>query len=49
MSESKTEYNDNSIDDMTADNDCQINTGELPELFDEFSIEDFITNLNDWD
>ena len=25
------------------------NTGELPELFDEASVDDYIASLNDWD
>ena len=35
------------VDDMTAD--YHIHTVELPELFDEDSVSDFIANLNDWD
>ena len=31
------------------DYDYHINTGELPELFDESSVDDFIADLNDWD
>ena len=42
-------YGDNAIDDMMVDYDYHINTGELPELFDESSVDDFIDNLNDWD
>lgn len=43
------EYDENGVDDMMADYDYHINTGELPELFDESSVENFIANLNDWD
>ena len=42
-------YGNNAIDDMMVDYDYHINTGELPELFDESSVDDFIDNLNDWD
>lgn len=43
------EYGENSVDDMMADYDYHINTGELPELIDDKSVDDFIANLNDWD
>lgn len=43
------EYNGNPVDDMMVDYDYHVNTGELPELFDESSVDDFIANLNDWD
>ncbi len=43
------EYGENTIDDIMADYDYHINTGELPELFDESSVDEFIANLNDWD
>lgn len=43
------EYGENSVDDLMVDYDCHINTGNLPELFDESSVDDFIANLNDWD
>lgn len=49
MSDEYNEYCENSVDDMIADYDYHINTGELPELFDESSVDDFIANLNDWD
>ncbi|MDE6159652.1 MAG: hypothetical protein K2F69_06145 [Bacteroidaceae bacterium] len=29
------EYGGNAVDDMMVDYDCHVNTGELPELFDE--------------
>ena len=37
------------VDDMMVDYDYHINIGELPELFDESSVDDFIAKLNDWD
>lgn len=43
------EYGGNSVDDMMVYYDYHINTGDLPELFDESSVDDFIANLNDWD
>lgn len=43
------EYDENPADDMTVNFDYQVNTGELPDLFDEVSLDDFIANLNDWD
>ena len=43
------EYGENSVDDMMVDYVYHINTGDLPELFDESSVDDFIANLNDWD
>ena len=43
------EYSENFVDDMMVDYNYHVNTGDLPELFDESSIEDFIANLNDWD
>lgn len=30
------------------DHDYHINTGDLPELFDDEAINDFVANLNDW-
>lgn len=43
------EYGETTVEDMMADYDYHINTGDLPELFDESSVDDFIANLNDWD
>lgn len=43
------EYGENAVDDMMADYDYHVITGELPELFDESSVDKFIANLNDWD
>ena len=43
------EYSENFVDDMMVDYNYHVNTGGLPELFDESSIDDFIANLNDWD
>ena len=49
MDNEDNEYGENSVDDMMVDYDYHINSGELPELFDESSVDDFIANLNDWD
>ena len=49
MEDEYEEYWDNSVDDMMVDYDYHINTGELPELFDESSVDDFIAKLYDWD
>lgn len=49
MVEEENEYGENAVNDMMADYDYHVNTGELPELFDEASVEDFIAGLNDWD
>lgn len=43
------EYGENAVDDMMGDYDYHINIGDLPELFDDSSVDDFIANLNDWD
>ena len=43
------EYGDNAVDDMMVDYGYHINTGDLPEIFDESSVDDFITTLNEWD
>lgn len=43
------EYGQNSVSDMLTDFDYHINAEELPELFDDESMDDFIANLNDWD
>lgn len=42
-------YRDNPIEDMIAAYDYHINTRDLPDLFVEESVNDFIANLNDWD
>jgi hypothetical protein len=49
MDDEDNEYGENSIGNMMTDYDYHANTGELPELFDESSVDDFIANLNDWD
>lgn len=49
MDENYNDYGDNAVDDMMVDYGYHINTGDLPEIFDESSVDDFITNLNDWD
>lgn len=43
------EYGENPDGGIMTDYDYHLNTGELPELFDEESVDDFIANLNDWD
>lgn len=48
MDNEYNEYGESPVDDMMVDYDYHINTGELPELFDESSVDDFIANLNDW-
>ncbi|MCM1141665.1 MAG: hypothetical protein NC453_24100, partial [Muribaculum sp.] len=35
-------YNEDSIHDMYVDSDYEINTGELPEVFDEADLDEFI-------
>lgn len=49
MDNKYNEYGENLVDDMMVDYDYHVNTGELPELFDESSVDDFIANLDDWD
>lgn len=49
MDNEYNEYGENPVDDMMADYDYHLNTDDLPELFDETSVDDFIANLNDWD
>lgn len=49
MEDEYNDYGENALDDMMVDYDYHINTGELPELFDESSVDEFIANLNDWD
>lgn len=49
MDNEHNEYGENPVENMMADYDYHVNTGELPELFDESSVDNFITNLNDWD
>lgn len=41
--------NGDTIHYMYMDSDYEINTSELPEVFDEADLDDFIDNLNDWD
>lgn len=49
MDNEYNEYDENLVDNMMVDYDHHVNTGELPELFDESSVDDFIANLDDWD
>lgn len=43
------QYNEHTMHDMYMDSDYEINTGELPEVFDEADLNEYIDNLNDWD
>lgn len=43
------EYGGNTVDDMMVDYNYHIINGDLPELFDDSSVDDFIANLDDWD
>lgn len=49
MDNEHNEYSENPVEDMMVDYYYHVNTGELPELFDEESVDDYIANLNDWD
>lgn len=49
MEEEYNDYGENTGVDVIVDYDYHINTGDLPDLFDESSVDDFIANLNDWD
>ena len=49
MDYEENEYGENAVDNMMVDYDYHVNTGELPKLFDESSVDNFIANLNDWD
>lgn len=49
MDYTDNEYGENPVDDMMVDYDYHVNTGELAELFDKSSVDDFIANLNDLD
>lgn len=49
MSDEYNEYGESAVDDMMVDYDDHVNRGNLPELFDESTVDDFIANLNDWD
>lgn len=49
MDYEEKEYGEDTVEDLIADYEYLINTGKLPELFDESSVDDFIANLNDWD
>ena len=40
---------DNCNDNIILGSDYNINTDTSPEVFDDCSIDDFISNLNDWD
>lgn len=42
-------YNGYPVHDGWVDFDCHENTGELPGLFEDTDLGDYIENLNDWD
>ena len=42
-------YNGDTEHDMWVDFTYQVNTDELPDLFDDKAVNDYINNLNDWD
>lgn len=42
-------YHSNTAHDMWVDFSHHENTGELPELFDDDTLDEYIDNLNDWD
>ena len=42
-------YNGDPLHDGWVDFDCNENTGELSDLFDETDLDQYIDNLNDWD
>lgn len=42
-------YNGDAVHDMEIDYDCHINTGKLPECFEDTDLDTFIDNLNDCD
>ena len=49
MGNNVEEYDENTVDEMTVDHNNHFNSGRSPELLDDRTIDDFITNLNDWD
>ena len=42
-------YNGDAVLDIEVAFDFHINSGELPDCFEDSDIETFIDNLNDWD
>lgn len=42
-------YNNDVVHDMEVDYDFHINTGELPDEFNDTDFYEYINNLNDWD
>lgn len=42
-------YNGDTDHDMWVDFTYHENTGELPDLFDDKTVDDYINYLNDWD
>lgn len=49
MDNEDIEYGEHPVEGMKTEYDYHINTGELPELFDEESVDEYIASLNDWD
>lgn len=42
-------YSGDPVHDGCVDYDFHINTGELPEEFGDYGLDNFINNLNKWD
>ena len=42
-------YDGDAVHDGWVDFDYSENAGELSDLFDEFDLDQYIDNLNDWD
>lgn len=42
-------YNGDPVHDGWVDFDYNENTGSIPDLFDDPSLDDIVDNLNDWD
>lgn len=42
-------YKGDPVHDIYVDYDYNINTGELPEFFDDTDLDQFIDDLNNWD
>lgn len=49
MEEARNEYSQDSVEKEIADHVIEAGTRELPELFDDESVEAYIANLDDWD
>lgn len=42
-------YNGDTEHDMWVDFDYHVNTDELPKVFNDEDIDEYVNNLNDWD